>query len=158
MDSPAHKAALRLLKAAARTRRELAERLVQRGYPPDESARVAEECRKRGLIDEGAIAARAVRAGLRSGKARAEIERSLHARGIEDSTIRAALADERAPDDASLALGAAREIARRSARATPQARLRRILDGLARRGYDEEAALNAARHVLAGEFPEDSSD
>ncbi len=152
-ESPAYRAAVTLLSRKARTCREIVERLVQAGHAHDDAERAAQRLVERGLIDERAIAQAEVRAGVRAGRARAEIERSLGLRGIEESTIRAALADEEVGDDHGRAVEAARELARRAGHASPAARLRRVLAGLARRGFDDDTARNAAREVL-GEMPD----
>lgn len=147
-STPVSVAAARVLKAAARTRRELVERLVRAGHDRTASDRTAQEFFDKGLIDERAIAGAAVRAGLRAGKSNAEIARSLAARGVDEHTIRAALADEPGADDAQRAVQAARDLAKRARLLAPAPRLRRVLAGLARRGYDEDTALHAAREVL----------
>jgi len=147
-DSAINSAAMRYLKASARTRLELVERLVLAGHVRDESERVVGELFEKGLIDERAIAGAEVREGVRAGRSRGEIERLLVSRGIEESMIRAAVADEEVGGDAVRVVDAARELARRAAGVGPEARLRRVLAGLARRGFDEETAVNAAREVL----------
>lgn len=146
--SSLHSDALRLLKAASRTRREIVERLVAAGHDRAAAEREAAALHHQGLIDERAVAGAAARAGLRGGESLALIERSLRARGIDDALIRAALADEHPLTDAQRALELARDLARRARAATPAARLRRVLAGLARRGYDEDTALDAARRAL----------
>jgi len=139
-----------MLKRASRTRLELVERLVRAGHDRGSAARVAQELKDTGVIDEGAVAASLVRAAKKAGKSRGETERLLRERGVEDSQIRAAVESEELADDYSLALGAAREMARRGRGARPGALARRVLEGLARRGFDEELALRAAREVLGG--------
>lgn len=141
-------AALRLLKSAARTRRELIDRLVRAGHDPAAAESTVADLARAGMIDEAAIAGAAVRAGLKAGKARGHIEQALRARGVDDPTIHAALSDEQVTDDTPRALDAARDLARRAAGADPAARMRRVLTGLARRGFDEDTALNAARQAL----------
>jgi len=148
MNPPVFSAALRLLTVAPRTRAELVDRLVQKGHGRADAEQAASEAVARGLIDERAIAGAAVRAGLRAGRALAEIERALAARGVEDPTIRAALADEQAGTDDARALEAALGLARRGAGLPPAKRMQRVLLGLVRKGYDEETSMSAARRAL----------
>lgn len=141
----AYTRALRLLAASDRSERELRERLERAGFEPSVIDGTLARLRNDGVVDDRRLA-RAVREKSRRAlEAPALIEARLERRGIREAAE---------PGAASLAVAAARAAAMKlPATLSPAARFRRVLAALARKGYDEQAALDAAAEVL-GPAPE----
>jgi len=140
--------AVRLLKARERTRAELRERLSAAGF--DGATVEAAMGRLGSLVDD----ARAAESHAHRLTARGPVGREHLVARLEDRGVGRALADEAAtrslPDTESRA---AAEAAARAARRIPASldaptRWRRLLAALARAGFAEETAGEAARRVL----------
>lgn len=138
--------AVRLLGVRARSTHALRERLVLAGFGADIAAAAVESLASAGLVDDGARAREIAEKARESGRAsRREIERRLRAEGIEPGT------HEGLPREAERqsAMDAARSIVRRFPQGLgADARRRRLIGALTRRGFEEEDALDACRAVL----------
>ncbi|NYI03076.1 regulatory protein [Allostreptomyces psammosilenae] len=146
---------LRLLTGAARTRRQLADALSERGIPEDAAEQVLSRFEEVGLIDDAAFAAAWVdsRHGTR-GLSRRALARELRAKGVAGEVVESAV--ERVDTEAEEA--AARALVERRMRATRgldgRVRTRRLVGMLARRGYPEGLAFRVVRQALETEGEE----
>lgn len=140
--------ALRLLKAREHTRAELLARLLSAGVEPADAHAALD--RLGSLVDDARAAeSHAHRLTARGPLARERLVSLLESRGVDPPVARSA-ARRALPDSESQA---ARQAAQRAARrlppsADPATRYRRVLAALARAGFDEETASDAARAVL----------
>lgn len=145
---------LRLLTARARTRAELRDKLAQRGYPADLSARVLDRLEHVGLIDDADFAEQWVRSRhTHAGKGRRALAAELRKRGVDDEVITAALADIDAGAERSRAEQLVRDRLRREKLGDDDDLkvTRRLVGMLARRGYSQSMALDVVTVELAGE-------
>lgn len=143
--------ALALLDKRAFARAGLVERLVRKGHDEGVAAQAADAMERLGLIDDRAMARDLVERELeRTPAARALLERRLAARRLDPDAahevIEGALAGRDPLEDA---LDAARALrAKMPENLDAPTLLRRLSGRLARRGYDEEVALEAARRAI----------
>ncbi|MFD9130536.1 regulatory protein RecX [Kitasatospora sp. NPDC059571] len=143
---------LRLLTGTARTRRQLADALRKREIPDEVAEEVLSRFEEVGLIDDAAFAAAWVDSRQsRRGLARRALGRELRTRGVSGDLVEAALARVDPEDEAV----AARALVDRRLPATrgleTQARIRRLVAMLARRGYPEGLAFRVVREALGEE-------
>lgn len=152
----ARERSVRLLAVRARTKAELVRKLLAGGFKTPVAEAAAESLTAQGLLDDKAIARGIVqRDGLRTA-GDAELARRLEARGVTASEAEDALAE--ALSESRRAHLAAVALSRRIPKdLEPAARWRRMLAGLARRGFADDAAFQATRELL-GEPPEEASD
>ncbi len=137
--------AIRLLAASDKTRAELRERLTRAGLDATSVDTALDTLAAKRLLSDERVA-RNIAAD--QGVSRALNRHRLEQRGLDAS------AAECGPRDARRALAAARAIAARlPASLPPQARWRRLLASLARRGFDEEQATLGAESVLGPRRP-----
>lgn len=143
---------LRRLTAAPRSRSDLRGDLLTRGVPEDVADRVLDRFVEVGLVDDAAYSRMWVESRQRTrGAAAPVLRQELRRKGIEDTLIEDALSavDPEAERDR------ARELVRVKARATarqdPQARVRRLVSMLQRRGYSAAVAYGVVREVLGDE-------
>jgi regulatory protein len=125
-----------LLGIRARSRRELTQALVERGFAPSSSRSAVERLAAEGLLDELA-AARSVVRGRATRYGRVRIERELLSRGFPRDVIAAALSEEGSeslPEEEALR-GALEKIWRSHAGLAPEIRRRRTRAALLRRGF-----------------------
>jgi regulatory protein len=144
-----HERALRLLSVRPRSRRELERRLRGAGFEADEVDAEMVRLQAVGLVDDEAFARAAVEHELtvrRSG--RRAIGSRLAARGLDRSTIEAALADAEGASEFERALELARGHARRLPGVRPEQAFPRLVGFLTRRGYEPSVARSAARSAL----------
>jgi regulatory protein len=148
--SAARTICLRLLTTRPRTRSELATALRQRGVPDDCAGAVLDRFGEVGLIDDEAFAAAWVssrHAGR--GLARGALAGELRSRGVAPAVVSAAV--DRLDTETELAT-ARQLVARRLAglgSVAPEARMRRLVGMLARKGYPTGLAIRVVREVLA---------
>jgi len=144
---------LRLLTARARTRAELAGQLARRGYPDDVSGPVLDRLATVGLIDDTDFAQQWVESRrTHAGKGRRALAAELHAKGVDNEIITAALAGIDAGAERSRAEELVRAKLRREALVDDQARVsRRLIGMLARRGYSHNLAGEVVLAELAAE-------
>lgn len=143
----ARKRALRLLKAKARSRRDLVSALIKRGVVKELAERIAGDLERAGLIDDRALAEATVRnqverkpvgpGFLQARLARQGVPRQIAADAVRQGLAgRDALADATGLVKARLARGNTREEDPRKARA-------RLVAWLARRGFDPDVCFRA---------------
>ncbi|MFG0275705.1 MAG: recombination regulator RecX [Phycisphaerales bacterium] len=153
--------ALRLLEKRSFTRAALVERLRRKGHDEASADAAASVMERLGLIDDGAFARDMIDRELeRTPAARALLAQRLASRGVEAGAAEAALDEALAGRDA---LGDALAAARVMRRKMPenldaQTALRRLAGRLARRGFDEEVALEAARRTIGASADLDDAD
>ncbi|GLW97965.1 recombination regulator RecX [Microtetraspora sp. NBRC 16547] len=146
---------LRLLTMAPKTRAQLAEALRKREVPEEAAHAVLERFSEVGLIDDEAFAAAWVssrHAGR--GLARRALAQELRHRGVDEDTVNEAV--ERL--DPEQEVETARRLVARKLRGTrgvdPQARTRRLVGMLARKGYGPGLAFRVVREALESEGAE----
>ncbi len=140
------------LAAAPRTRAQLAETLRRRGVPDDAAETVLGRFAEVGLIDDAAFASAWVRTRHTGrGLARRALAHELRGRGVESAVLDEALGELSEEQE----LDTARRLAARKLasvpRLEPQARLRRVVGFLARKGYSPALAFRVAREALEAE-------
>lgn len=143
-----------LLKTKDRASDAVRVRLEEAGFDAATAAAAVERLKAAKLIDDEALAAKAAESLDRRGPLSPEALRErLMREGLSDEAIDEVVGDRPGPEVTALA-DAKLLAARAKPDASPAARWRRVMAGLARHGYDETVALDAARAVL-GEPPED---
>lgn len=140
------------LSYTARTRAELASALAHRGVPPEVAEQVLSRFGEVGLVDDEAFAAAWVaRRSAGKGLARRALRQELRQRGIADTTAAQAL-EALDPEDEVVHARALveRRLASTAGLAT-DARLRRLVGMLARKGYPSGLAYRVVRDALGQE-------
>ena len=143
----AYDRAVKLLARRTHFRRELADKLAQRGYPRDEIDEALDRLAARRYLDDAEAARQFVGGRLgRGGYGRARLHAELAARGVERSVADAVL-DELLPDDD---LEAARAEARRHAGRSgfgkdPAKVAQQVARRLERRGFSSRAIATVLR-------------
>jgi regulatory protein len=149
-ESVARKILLDQLTGAARSRKELSDKLRAKLVPEAIASKLLDRFEEVGLIDDEAFA-RAWIASRQPGKglARRALAQELRRKGIDDEIARVAL-DEIDPDDE---LEAARLLVRRKLRSMAAlddtVRTRRLVGMLARKGYSPGLAFSVVREELS---------
>ena len=149
---------LRRLSAAPRTRSELRGDLLRRGIPEEAADRVLDRFTEVGLIDDTAYAQLWVDSRQRTrGSARGVLRQELRSKGVSDDD--AAVALEGIDEDAerARAVQLVQVKVRSMHRLEPDARARRLVSMLMRRGYRRGTALSVVTEVL-GELPNEPGD
>ena len=143
--------ALRAFAYRSFARRDLARRLVRKGHPAPAVEAALLECERMGLIDDLGFALGFVESRAARGRGPSRVARDLGAAGVERAIIDQVLArwPESAPPEA-LALALARKRAGQLRDVERQARRRRVLAYLARRGFTGSAAQAAVREAMGG--------
>ncbi|WP_327044664.1 recombination regulator RecX [Microbispora sp. NBC_01189] len=143
---------LRLLTMAPKTRAQLADALRKRDVPEEAANAVLERFSEVGLIDDEAFAAAWVtsrHAGR--GLARRALAQELRRRGVAEETVEGAL-ERLDPDEET---ETARRLVERKLAGTrgvePQARMRRLVGMLARKGYAPGLAFRIVREAIEAE-------
>ncbi|WP_241003179.1 regulatory protein RecX [Streptomyces sp. CB01881] len=143
---------LRLLTGAAKSRKQLADALRKREIPDEVAEQVLTRLEEVGLIDDAAFA----RAWVESrhavrGLSRRALAQELRTKGVAGELVEQAVAQLDHDDETE----AARALVERKLRATRglerQARMRRLVGVLARRGYSEGLAFRVVREALDDE-------
>jgi len=150
---------LRRLSAAPRSRSELETDLLKRGVDPAIATRLLDRFEEVGLVDDANLA-RDLVTWRHEGRAlaRRAISQEMRRRGIDDDVANDALAtiDDEAERDRARAFV---ESKLRSTRGLePQARIRRLVGALARKGYSPGLAYGVVRDALAAEVSNDVLD
>ncbi|MFB9368682.1 regulatory protein RecX [Kitasatospora albolonga] len=143
---------LRLLTGAAKTRKQLAEALAKREIPEEVAEQVLDRLQEVGLIDDAAFAEAWVESRHNArGLGRRVLSQELRQRGVAPELAERALAQ--VDEDGEEA--AARDFVERRLRTMrgldDQAKLRRLVGALARRGYAEGLAFRLAKEALEAE-------
>lgn len=144
----AREIALRALTHSARSESQLRETLTARGIESAVIDHVLTRYREVGLVDDNALAAAIVRTRHHErGQSRRAIAQELTRKGFDDGAIASALAQ--IDDDAEWR--AARELAtrrwQRTAELDDDARIRRVVGMLGRKGYSPDVAFAVVREL-----------
>jgi regulatory protein len=143
---------LRLLTMAPKTRAQLAEALHKREVPEEAAQAVLERFSEVGLIDDEAFAAAWVSSRhIGRGLARRALAQELRHRGVDEETVKDAVnqLDPEQEIETARALVARKLASTRGA--DPQARTRRLVGMLARKGYAPGLAFRVVREALESE-------
>jgi regulatory protein len=138
------------LTGAARTRKELADKLAKRDVPDDVATELLDRFTEVGLIDDGSFAQQWVESRHRSrGLAPRALAQELRRKGVGDEEAKAALEQIDEADQRE----AARALVDRKLRTVrgldPQVATRRLAGMLARKGYGAGLAFSVVREALA---------
>ncbi|GAB3684631.1 hypothetical protein GCM10027589_53840 [Actinocorallia lasiicapitis] len=149
-EAAARELCLRLLTLSPKTRAQLAEALARKEIPEEVAEKVLSRFSEVGLIDDEAFAQSWVRSRHTSrGLAPRALSAELRHRGVDDETIKEAVA-ELHPEDLE---SAARQLVVRKLRTTagldPDKRTRRLVAMLARKGYSPALAYQVVKEALA---------
>ncbi len=141
---------LNKLTGQARSRHELAQALAAKDVPDEVAARVLDRFTEVGLIDDVAFADAWVESRQRSrGLGRRALVHELRRKGVDDEVVRDTV--ERIDDEHERAL--ARDLVDRKLSSTRhlerEARFRRLLALLARKGYPPSLSMSVVREALA---------
>jgi regulatory protein len=150
-DTVARIIVLRALDRSARTRAELATTLTRRGVPDAAAERVLDRFTEVGLINDAALADGYALAQHRErGLAGRAVAQKLRKRGVPDSALRAAVdqIDDESEVETAHAL-VVRKL-RSMGHLDEQAKARRLVGMLARKGYSPGLAYRVVRSELAG--------
>jgi regulatory protein len=160
----AREAALRILARGPRTEREIAERLLLRGYGPGAVRDAVDRLRRVSLLDDRAFVRSFLhRELLRRPESGTALRTRLRRRGVPPELLEdldAAIAED--PDLSAESLDfeegrarrALRELTRRVRARNPEDRRRRLVQALQRRGF----AWDVIRDLLSEETSEDSDE
>jgi regulatory protein len=154
--SAARRLALSALKRRALSTSRMREYLVRRGVDASLAAHVIKDLVAIGAINDAAIAESVIAMERSRRPAGTPLLRQKLARhGIDEADVDQAItAAEQVSSAREQAMAEARRTAARlPASLDPRTRARRILAALARRGFDEQTAEDAARAVLGSEWP-----
>ncbi len=143
---------LRLLTMAPKTRAQLADALRKRDVPEEAANAVLERFSEVGLIDDEAFAAAWVNSRHTGrGLARRALAQELRRRGVAEETVKDAVGRLDPDEEAETA----RRLVERKLAATrgvePQARMRRLVGMLARKGYSPGLAFRVVREAIEAE-------
>ena len=140
----ARSAALAALARRAHTRRELEQKLGRKGFERVEIRALLDDLEERGWLNDAKTATELAAWRSRTGRGRSRIASELAGKGVSRADSDAALASLD-PRDEAKALRAALEKRERALPAglTRQARLKKLFDHLARRGFAPAAILEA---------------
>ncbi|MGI5160077.1 recombination regulator RecX [Microbispora sp. CA-102843] len=143
---------LRLLTMAPKTRAQLADALRKREVPEEAANAVLERFSEVGLIDDEAFAAAWVSSRHTGrGLARRALAQELRQRGVAEETVKDAVGRLDPDEEAETA----RRLVDRKLAATrgvePQARMRRLVGMLARKGYSPGLAFRVVREAIEAE-------
>jgi regulatory protein len=150
--------AMALLSKRAFSRGALLERLAKKNHDEDARERAVAEMERLGLVDDEALAADVVDRELEKAPAdRAYLRRRLATRGVDPDAAERAIEEALCGRDP---LESATEAARSIRDRMPEnlargALVRRLAGRLARRGFEEEVALEAAQRIAEAEIAPD---
>jgi regulatory protein len=140
---------LRLLTVRARTRVELRDALAARGVPESASTKVLDRLADVGLVDDRAFADGYVLSRQRDrGLAMREISRQLRDKGVDEAVITTAVEGVAAEAEAEVARQLVLHKLRSMTRLTPEAKTRRLVGMLARKGYPPSMAFQVVREAV----------
>ncbi|KOX24127.1 recombination regulator RecX [Nocardiopsis sp. NRRL B-16309] len=151
-EAKARALCLRMLSHSPRTRAQLERALHRREFPDEVVRSVLGSFDEVGLIDDEAFAQAWVSSRHHGRRlSRSALARELRTRGVEEDTVREAVAQLSDEDEAE----AARDLARRRLATTrgkdKEVRIRRALGVLARKGYSAGLSYRVVREELERE-------
>ncbi|WP_420040158.1 regulatory protein RecX [Gordonia sp. MP11Mi] len=148
-------AALRLLGARARSRHEMRERLVARGFTDDEVSKTISRLDEGNLLDDTEFAHEWVKSRhAHSARGRHALRRELRSKGVDDEIVADALEtiDPDAERDIAYALAEKKLTFDAADLADPNIRakaFRRLSGALGRRGYPPDVISSVVKDVIA---------
>jgi regulatory protein len=154
-ESVARTIALRMLERQPRTRAELARGMARRGVPEDAAAVVLDRFTEVGLIVDEAFAQAWVDSRhVGKGLGRRALSAELRRRGVDDEVAKEAIATVTAEDEEQTARMLVERKLRAMTSVPHDAKLRRLVGMLARKGFEPGVALRVVRDVLAEASPQ----
>lgn len=140
------------LSASAKTRKELEDKLAGKNYPEDVIAQVLDRMTEVGLIDDAAYA-KAFTSSRHEGRglSASAIRRELQRKGIDKDVADEAVTEIDPEDEWARAYELASRRARSTTNLDKDARVRRLVSMLARKGYGGGVAYGVVKQVLADE-------
>jgi regulatory protein len=149
---------LKQLSMAPRSRKQLAEKLRQRGCADEIAVRVLDRMEAVGLVDDDAYADMMVRSKQATrGLAKRALAHELRGKGVPDATIADALGSIDSESERALAEDVARKTMRRLAGLEPEVQARRLAGVLSRKGYPPSVIYAVVRDAV-NEAPEHRRD
>jgi regulatory protein len=151
--------ALKLLAIRARSRRELADRLMGMGFGPLVVDKVDCRLAELGLVNDDEFALQRVHHLLAKGRSAGATRVDLESHGLSDELIESCmeqLGGERS--DLSRAIAVARRRLLTCGHLPAEKAFQRVARYLCSQGYDPEVAEEACRHVLPEAGPGDADD
>lgn len=149
-DSVARTIALGMLARRPCTRAELATALSRRGVPADAAANVLDRLTEVGLIDDAAFAAAWVDSRHSGrGLARRALATELRRRGVDEQSVREAVAEVSDDDEAATARALVARRLPSLAGLTAEVQGRRLVGLLGRRGFSRGLAVRVVREALS---------
>ena len=149
-EAVARNICLRALTMAPKTRGQLADLLAGRNVPDDVATKVLDRFTDVGLIDDAAFANAWVQSRHNGGRglAKRALTQELRRKGIDDDTLEQALetVDEESELRTAKSLVARKLPSMRGL--APEARTRRLVSMLARKGYGAGTAFRAVREAV----------
>lgn len=156
-ESVARTILLDALTGAARSRKELRDKLAKKDVPDDLAEQLLDRFAEVGLVDDEAFARSWVESRQRSrGLARRALAQELRRKGVDDEAARAALDDLRPEREEQAAHDLVRKKLRSMRNVDHATATRRLAGLLARKGYPAGLAFAVVREELGG--VEGSSD
>ena len=143
--------AMRMLSARAMSRRELTDKLVQKGEDPEAAGAVADRCVELGLIDDAAYAAMVAKHYCAMGYGRGKVRAELKRRGLDRELAESVLAELPEPDESLDRL----IMKKLGGRQPDRKELKKLTDSLYRRGFgweDIRSALQRYSAVMEDEY------
>lgn len=145
----AREVCLRLLTARPRTRVELRQALLRKGFEEDVADQVLARLDEVGLVDDAAFAEVWVRSRhAYQGLGRRALAAELHRKGVTDEIAAAAVSTVDAQAERERAAELVRKRLRSLHNADEATRVRKLVGMLARRGYSEGLAFQVVREEL----------
>lgn len=145
----ARQVCLQLLEIGPRTRKELEDALVKKGVPEDAAAEVLGRFTEVGIIDDALFASMWVTSRHRGrGLAGRALSQELRRKGIDDQTVRDAVAELNPEQEAATARSLVRRKLASTRGLTTEARVRRLAGMLARKGYGPGIAFRIVKEEL----------
>jgi len=151
-ESVARGLLLRRLTVAPATRAQLADLLSSRGVPDDVATVMLDRFEEVGLIDDSSFAAMWVQS-RRSGRglSRRALRHELPQRGVDREVIESSLEQVTVDDERELARALVRRKLTSTARLDHQARVRRLVGMLARRGFPPGLSMSVVLEEVGGD-------
>lgn len=154
----ARRIVLRQLAMGPRTRRQLEDKLRDRGCDPQVAARVLDRMGEVGLVDDEAYAEMFVRSRQETkGLAAGALRHELRAKGVADHVVDAALEEIDPEHETEQARALVRRRLRTVRGLDREAQTRRLAGFLARKGYGSGVSLQVIREAL-DDLPEHARD
>jgi regulatory protein len=151
----ARQVCLELLELGPRTRRELATALEKKGVPEDAAEEVLSRYADVGLIDDAQFASLWVASRHRGrGLAGRALSQELRRKGIDDDTVKEAVAELEPEQEEATARALVRRKLPQSRNLPTEARVRRLAGMLARKGYSGGLAFRVVKEELEREGAE----